>query len=86
MARRNSGQSLRRRVAVRQPKKTLLVFCEGERTEPDYLNALKKDPAVRDIAAVDLRVATRQGGSVPQTLVSLQLSPITDGSVLGIPA
>jgi RloB-like protein len=73
MARRNPGRSLRRRVAVRQPRKTLLVFCEGERTEPDYLNALKKQPAVREIAAVDLRVETRQGGSVPLILVSLAI-------------
>ncbi len=64
-------RSLKRSVATRKPKKTLLVFCEGERTEPEYLNALKRQPAVHDVAAVDLRVETRHGGSVPLTLVSL---------------
>lgn len=34
-----SGRPLRRRVATKTVKKTLLIFCEGERTEPEYLNA-----------------------------------------------
>ncbi|HKB29618.1 MAG TPA: RloB family protein [Streptosporangiaceae bacterium] len=65
------GRPLKRRVATRRPRKTLLIFCEGERTEPEYLDALKRQPSVRDVAAVDLRVETGQGGSVPQTLVSM---------------
>jgi hypothetical protein len=73
-ARRGQGnreRPLRRRVATRSPKKTLLVFCEGEKTEPEYLNSLKRQPAVRNAAAVDLPVDTGHGGSVPLTLVSL---------------
>ena len=50
------GGSLRRDVAVRTPKRTFLVFCEGEKTEPANLKALKRDPAVRDVASVDIRV------------------------------
>ena len=65
---------LRRRVAIRSPRRTFLIFCEGERTEPEYLNALKLLPSVRDVAAVDLRVQTRNGGSVPRTLVSMAVS------------
>ncbi len=65
------GRSLKRKVATRRPRKTLLVFCEGERTEPEYLNSLKRQPAVRDVAAVDFRVETGHGGSVPGTLVSM---------------
>jgi hypothetical protein len=68
---RAGGRSLKRRVATRRPRKTLLIFCEGERTEPEYLDALKKQPSVRDVAAVDLRVETGQGRSVPRTLVSM---------------
>jgi hypothetical protein len=64
------GRALKRRVGTRRPRKTLLVFCEGERTEPEYLDALKRQPAVRDVAAVDLRIETGHGGSVPRTLVS----------------
>jgi RloB-like protein len=66
-----ASRSLKRKVAIRRPRKTLLVFCEGEKTEPQYLEALKRQPSVRDVAAVDLRVETGHGGSVPRTLVSL---------------
>jgi hypothetical protein len=74
MARRDratGGRPLKRRVATRRPRKTLLVFCEGERTEPEYLDALKRQPSVRDVAAVDLRIETGHGGSVPRTLVAM---------------
>jgi hypothetical protein len=64
---------LKWRVATRRPRKTLLVFCEGERTEPEYLNALKRQPSVHDVAAVDIRVQTGQGGAVPRTLVSMAI-------------
>lgn len=47
------------------------MFCEGQRTEPEYLDALKREPAVREVAAVDLRVETRSKGSMPLTLVRL---------------
>ena len=70
-SRKAGARSLKRRVATRRPRKTLLIFCEGERTEPEYIDALKRQPAVRDVAAVDLRVETGQGGSVPRTLVSM---------------
>jgi hypothetical protein len=77
MARRGydaATRPLRRRVGIRRPKKTLLVFCEGEKTEPQYLEALKRQPEVRDAAAVDLRIETGHGGAVPQTLVSLAIA------------
>ena len=68
-----AGRSLKRRVAIRRPRKTLVVFCEGTRTEPDYLHALKRQPAVRNIAAVDLRVETGQGRTDPRSLVLLAI-------------
>lgn len=72
-SRRAGERPLKRRVATRQPRKTLLIFCEGKRTEPEYLDALKRQPSVRDVAAVDLRVETGHGGSVPKTLVSMAI-------------
>ncbi|HXS67009.1 MAG TPA: RloB family protein [Streptosporangiaceae bacterium] len=69
--RKAGARPLKRKVATRQPRKTLVVFCEGERTEPEYLEALKRQPSVRDVAAVDLRVETGQGGSVPRTLTTM---------------
>jgi hypothetical protein len=49
------------------------VFCEGEKTEPQYLEALKRQPEIRDVAAVDLRIETGHGGAVPLTLVALAI-------------
>jgi RloB-like protein len=63
------GRPLRRKVATRVIRKTLLVFCEGERTEPEYLNALKLEPEIRETAAVEIRVAQADSGAVPLTLV-----------------
>ena len=63
-------RSLRRRVAFRTPKRTFLVFCEGTRTEPDYIKALRQEPAVRDLASVDIRVDLHASGAVPLTLVN----------------
>ena len=37
--RRERGNSLRRARATRRTKRTFLAFCEGRRTEPEYLNA-----------------------------------------------
>jgi len=76
----------RRRTGVRTPKKTLLVFCEGERTEPEYLTALRNEPAVRETAAVDIRLAPEFAGSVPDTLVrrateALQKADEEDGEI-----
>jgi hypothetical protein len=62
---------LKRKVATRPPRKTLVVFCEGEKTEPQYLLALKQQPFIKDAAAVDIRVETGRGGAVPLTLVTL---------------
>lgn len=64
-------RSLKRNVGFRRPKKTIVVFCEGVKTEPIYINALKQQPSVHDVAAVDIRVETGHGGSVPLTLVSM---------------
>lgn len=47
-----------------------MVFCEGTRTEPEYLEALKQEPAVRDVAAVDIRIESLGDGAVPETLVA----------------
>lgn len=57
----NGPKPLRRKVGVRQPRKTVLVVCEGRRTEPEYLQALKREPSVRDVAAVDLRIEPHRG-------------------------
>lgn len=67
---RGRPKKLARRVAFRQPRRTLLVYCEGRRTEPEYLCAVKLLPEVRDVAAVDIRIEAARGGT-PLALVSL---------------
>ena len=66
---RPTPNSLKRRSGFRTPKRTFVVFCEGKRTEPEYISALKQEPAVREIAAVDIRLNKETAGSVPMTLV-----------------
>lgn len=68
-ARPGGRHALDRKVEIRNPKKTLVVYCEGIRTEPEYLEALKKLPAVRTAAAVELRIESQESGSAPLTLV-----------------
>ena len=62
------NRPLRLTVEIRTPKRTFLVFCEGARTEPEYIEALKREPAIRDSASVDLRIEA--SGAVPLTLVN----------------
>ena len=47
-SRRRAPSPLTRKIATRQPRKTLVIFCEGERTEPVYLEALKRQPEVKE--------------------------------------
>ncbi len=61
--------SLKRKVETRVPRKTITVFCEGKRSEPEYLEALRRLPEVRDVASVDIRVDYQGSGAVPLTLV-----------------
>jgi len=65
--RRSGGKDLRRRAASRPERKTVLIFCEGEASEPDYLNALKRMPEIRNSTAVNLVIDPSSG--VPLDLV-----------------
>jgi hypothetical protein len=45
------------------------VFCEGKRTEPEYLEALRRLPEVNEAASVDIRIDRSSAGSKPMALV-----------------
>ena len=60
---RRSLPSLRRRRAVREPKRRFTIVCEGKNTEPDYFQALRA--TIRD-ALVDLDILPVAG--VPMTI------------------
>ena len=66
---KSKDKSLRRKVATRSRRRTVLVFCEGARTEVDYLKALKSEPAVREVASVDIQIDEDTHGYAPLTLV-----------------
>lgn len=67
-SRRKAPRDLRRRTASRPERKTVLIFCEGEASEPDYLNALKRLPEIRANAAVSLMIDPSYG--LPLDLVT----------------
>lgn len=61
--------TLKRPVGDRVPRKTIAAWCEGTRSEPEYLEALRALPEVRSVAAVDIRIEDIRKGAVPLTLV-----------------
>jgi hypothetical protein len=49
-----------------------VIFCEGEASEPDYINGLKRLPEVRRNNAINVEIDPDQG--VPLTLVQLAIA------------
>jgi len=67
--RRSAPKSLKRRAGHLQPRRTVLVFSEGEKTEVQYLEALRQEPEVRGAASVRIQIDRATTGSSPLTLV-----------------
>lgn len=63
-SRRGPGRSLRRRKPVLDPRPRILVVCEGELTEPSYIDAFKR---IEENKLVNV-IVDDVGGS-PKTLV-----------------
>lgn len=57
-----------RREAVRDPRPLILIVCEGECTEPYYLDGLR-----RDLGLLNVRVAGKECGSDPASVVQYAL-------------
>jgi hypothetical protein len=79
VARRNRPKDLRRRAGTRRELRTVVVFCEGQASEPDYLNAIKRLPSVRANTAIRVEVDPGQG--VPSTLVRRAIKRLQDNEV-----
>ncbi|MDH2428590.1 RloB family protein [Sphaerisporangium sp. TRM90804] len=77
--RRTKAKDLRRRTASRPERKTLVVFCEGEASEPDYINGLKRLPDVRANTSINIEVAPDRG--VPLILVKRAIERGLDDEV-----
>lgn len=58
-----AARSLRRRPARREPKRRFTIFCEGEKTEPTYFNAIK-----RAYSSAMIAVEIVPGVGVPYTI------------------
>ena len=65
--RRNAGKSLKRKVGIRNELRTIVVFCEGEGSEPDYVLGLRNLPQVAENSTLSIQLANVHG--VPYTLV-----------------
>lgn len=65
MSRRPKADSLRRSPGRREPRRRLLIVCEGRLTEPSYLRALRVE--FRNLL---VEVEIEEGGATPKTLVA----------------
>jgi hypothetical protein len=65
-SRRTRPKGLKRKVAIKPERRTLVIYCEGVASEPDYINGLKRLPHIHEDAAITIEVDPRSG--VPLTL------------------
>lgn len=77
--RRTKAKDLKRKTGNRPERKTIVVFCEGEASEPDYLNGLKRLPNVHRNTSIGIEIDPRQG--VPLTLVQRAIDRSDDEEV-----
>lgn len=73
---RQAARVLQRRAAVRQPYERLLIVCEGEKTEPQYLREIQQ--AYR-LATTHLQVLHSQFGTEPEQVLNYALSVFAKG-------
>lgn len=73
---RQAARDLKRREAVRRPYDRLLIVCEGEKTEPNYL--LEIQHAYR-LATAHVKVLHSQFGTTPQQVLDYALTVFKEG-------
>lgn len=73
---RQAARDLRRRAAVRQPYERLLIVCEGEKTEPQYLREIQR---ARRLATAHVQVLHSRFGTEPQQVLQYALKVFKDG-------
>lgn len=61
------GKKLKRTTETKPPRTTFRIYAEGESTEPEYLDALKRLPEFEEAIAVD--IAIEEVGATPMHLV-----------------
>jgi hypothetical protein len=77
--RHRGGKSLKRVTGRRPELRTIVAFCEGKKSEPDYINGLKRLPHLTERTALNLEIHPLQG--VPLTLVQMAVKRKKDTEV-----
>lgn len=77
--RRKQGKALKRVIARRSELRTIVVFCEGKNSEPDYVNGLRRLPHVAGNTALNLVIYPEHG--VPLTLVQRAVEEMRDPEI-----
>jgi hypothetical protein len=73
---RQTARTLHRRAAVRQPYERLLIVCEGEKTEPQYLREIQQ--AYR-LATAHVQVLHSRFGTEPEQVLAYALTLFKEG-------
>ncbi|MFD0656348.1 RloB family protein [Thermocatellispora tengchongensis] len=73
------GRPLKRVPEKRPELRTIIVFCEGRNSEPDYINGLKKLPHIAENTALSIQIHPEPG--VPLTLVKRAIEHKNDPEV-----
>lgn len=73
---RQAARDLKRRAAVRQPYERLLIVCEGEKTEPQYLYEIRQ---AYKLATAHVQVLHSQIGTQPQQVLEYALMVFKEG-------
>lgn len=73
---RQAVRDLRRRAAVRQPYERLLIVCEGEKTEPQYLREIQQSYR---LATAHVQVLHSQIGTEPLQVLDYALTVFKEG-------
>jgi hypothetical protein len=64
---RQQARTLQRRKAMRQPYERLLIVCEGEKTEPNYLRAIQRQYR---LSTTHVQVLHSQSGTDPAQVLA----------------
>lgn len=79
VGRSKRGRSLKRRTSRRRELRTVYVFCEGEKSEPDYLGGIKRLEVVR--GQVSLKIEVDPQSAAPKNIVERAIKKISDPEI-----
>lgn len=65
-SRKRNSKSLRRRKPSIEPREVVLIVCEGEKTEPHYFTALRKQLG---LSSIEVQVCGKECGPAPKSVV-----------------